>query len=126
MFATLKPLHDVLRDAGRNMGVAAAANAAGAAAQLTSKEQSFMQAYHADLDDTYELCTKFQHTNNTREITSAWDIYCHVFKSINRQLHSMTSLELQFISPKLYHVCIWSDLLWLMLWCLSVHIRRVD
>ena len=66
-----------------------------------------MQAYHADLDDAYELCSKFQKTNNTREITSAWDIYCHVFKSINRQLHSMTSLELQFISPKLYHVCTW-------------------
>lgn len=107
MFTTLKPLHDLLREAGRNINTSAstAANAAAAAAaQLTAKEQSFVQAYHADLDDAYELCTKFQHTNNTREITSAWDIYCHVFKSINRQLHSMTSLELQFISPKLYHV----------------------
>lgn len=31
----------------------------------------------------------------------AWDLYYHVFKRINKQLHSLTTLELQYVSPAL-------------------------
>ncbi len=31
----------------------------------------------------------------------AWDLYYHVFKRINKQLHSITTLELQYVSPAL-------------------------
>jgi hypothetical protein len=33
--------------------------------------------------------------------TQAWDLYYHVFKRINKQLHSMTTLELQYVAPAL-------------------------
>jgi len=31
----------------------------------------------------------------------AWDLYYHVFKRINKQLHGMTQLELQYAAPAL-------------------------
>ena len=31
----------------------------------------------------------------------AWDLYYHVFKRINKQLHSLTTLELQYVAPAL-------------------------
>ena len=33
--------------------------------------------------------------------TQAWDLYYHVFKRINKQLHSLTTLELQYVAPAL-------------------------
>lgn len=34
-------------------------------------------------------------------MTQAWDLYYHVFRRISKQLPSLTSLELQYVSPKL-------------------------
>ena len=31
----------------------------------------------------------------------AWDLYYHVFKRINKQLHSLATLELQYVAPAL-------------------------
>lgn len=36
-----------------------------------------------------------------RDLTQAWDIYYHVFQRISKQLPQLTSLELQYVSPKL-------------------------
>lgn len=33
--------------------------------------------------------------------SQAWDLYYHVFRKINKQLPQMTSLDLQYVSPKL-------------------------
>ena len=33
--------------------------------------------------------------------SKAWDLYYHVFKRINKQLHSLTTLELQYVAPAL-------------------------
>lgn len=43
----------------------------------------------------------FQSTNNPRDLNQAWDLYYHVFRRISRQLPQLTSLELQYVSPKL-------------------------
>ena len=36
-----------------------------------------------------------------RDLTQAWDLYYHVFRRISKQLPQLTSLELQYVSPKL-------------------------
>ncbi len=35
------------------------------------------------------------------ELHQAWDLYYHVFKRINKQLPSLTVLELQYVAPAL-------------------------
>lgn len=40
-------------------------------------------------------------TGNPRDLTQAWDLYYHVFRRISKQLPQLTSLELQYVSPKL-------------------------
>lgn len=40
-------------------------------------------------------------TGNVRDLTQAWDLYYHVFRRISKQLPQLTSLELQYVSPKL-------------------------
>lgn len=36
-----------------------------------------------------------------RDLSQAWDLYYHVFRRISRQLPQLTSLELQYVSPRL-------------------------
>lgn len=40
-------------------------------------------------------------SGNIRDLNQAWDLYYHVFRRISRQLPQLTSLELQYVSPKL-------------------------
>ena len=35
------------------------------------------------------------------ELHQAWDLYYHVFKRINKQLPSLTTLDLQYVAPAL-------------------------
>ncbi len=44
---------------------------------------------------------KYQRTGNVKDLTQAWDLYYHVFRRISKQLPQLTSLELQYVSPKL-------------------------
>ncbi|CAH0563403.1 unnamed protein product [Brassicogethes aeneus] len=67
----------------------------------TLKETSFHQAYGRDLHDAHDWCQRFRVTSNTRDLNQAWDLYYHVFRRISRQLPQLTSLELQYVSPKL-------------------------
>jgi hypothetical protein len=59
-----------------------------------------------------EVTYTLQETSRTRLVTptehhthtippQAWDLYYHVFKRINKQLHSLTTLELQYVAPAL-------------------------
>ena len=43
----------------------------------------------------------YQRTGNVKDLTQAWDLYYHVFRRISKQLPQLTSLELQYVSPKL-------------------------
>ena len=36
-----------------------------------------------------------------RDLNQAWNLYYQVFRRISRQLPQLTSLELQYVSPKL-------------------------
>ncbi|CAI7993434.1 Serine/threonine-protein kinase tor, partial [Geodia barretti] len=67
----------------------------------TLKEISFNHAYGRDLAEAYEWCKKYQSTANVKELTQAWELYYHVFRKISKQLPQLTTLELQYVSPKL-------------------------
>eukprot|EP00252_Welwitschia_mirabilis_P018999 TRINITY_DN4284_c0_g1_i1.p1 TRINITY_DN4284_c0_g1~~TRINITY_DN4284_c0_g1_i1.p1 ORF type:complete len:1768 (+),score=306.64 TRINITY_DN4284_c0_g1_i1:368-5305(+) len=84
MLAVLEPLHAMLEE-GPN----------------TLKEVAFMQAYGRELQEAHECCLKYKRTGKEAEITQAWDLYYHVFRRINKQLPSLTTLELQCVSPDL-------------------------
>ncbi|KAL7026943.1 hypothetical protein ACKWTF_005245 [Chironomus riparius] len=84
MFDTLAPLHAMLQRGPQ-----------------TLKETSFNQAYGRELSDAFEWCNNYKVTGNMRDLTQAWDLYYHVFRRISKQLPQLTSLELQYVSPKL-------------------------
>ncbi|XP_028061654.1 serine/threonine-protein kinase TOR isoform X1 [Camellia sinensis] len=88
MLKVLEPLHEVLEEgAMRN--------------NTTMKEKAFIQAYHHELLEAYECCMKYKKTGKDAELTQAWDLYYHVFRRIEKQLQTLTSLDLQSVSPEL-------------------------
>lgn len=84
MFAILEPLHKVL-DKGPE----------------TLRETSFQQAYGRDLQEAHEWSKKYRKSNVAKDINYAWDLYYAVFRKINKQLPQLTTLEFQYVSPKL-------------------------
>lgn len=48
-----------------------------------------------------EWCQQYKVSGNVRDLNQAWDLYYHVFRRITRQLPQLTSLELNYVSPKL-------------------------
>ena len=84
MFAVLEPLHSKMERGPQ-----------------TLKETSFNQAHGRDLMEAQEWCKKYQRSGNVKDLTQAWDLYYHVFRKIAKQLPQLTSLELQYVSPKL-------------------------
>ena len=67
----------------------------------TNKETAFLQAYGRDLNDARDFCSRFLRSKNTKDIDLAWEKYYSVFKRITKQLPSMTTLELSYVSPRL-------------------------
>ncbi|KAH7836314.1 hypothetical protein Vadar_034584 [Vaccinium darrowii] len=88
MLKVLEPLHEML-DNG------AMAN------NTTIKEKAFIQAYHHELLEAYECCMNYKRSGRDGDLTQAWDLYYHVFRRIDKQLHSLTTLDLQSVSPEL-------------------------
>ncbi|KAI8836345.1 armadillo-type protein [Chytridium lagenaria] len=84
MFATLEPLHQMLERGPE-----------------TLREISFNQAFGRDLQEALDWCKKYKRTQNINDLNQAWDLYYHVFRRINKQLPQLTTLELQYVSPKL-------------------------
>ncbi|ETN82455.1 rapamycin binding domain protein, partial [Necator americanus] len=84
MMETLEPVHKMIEKG-----------------PTTLKEQSFNQTYYCELSDAYKFCQAFKRTENVKELTQAWEIYCQVFKKITAQLRQLTSLDLNYISPML-------------------------
>lgn len=84
MFATLEPLHAALEKG-----------------PSTLREMSFQTAFARDLHDAYEWAQNFKKSNDMSHMNQAWDIYYRVFRRISRQLPQLTSLDLQYVSPKL-------------------------
>ena len=53
------------------------------------------------MQEALDWCKKYKRTNNAQELNQAWDLYYNVFRRINKQLPQLTTLELQYVSPKL-------------------------
>ena len=60
-----------------------------------------VQAYGHELEEAYEWCNKYRVSRKEAELHQAWDLYYHVFKRINKQLPSLTVLEVQYVAPAL-------------------------
>lgn len=88
MLKVLEPLHEMLEE-----GVIRE--------NTTVKERAFIEAYHHDLLQAHECCKKYKKTGKDAELTQAWDLYYHVFRRIDKQLQSLTTLDLQSVSPEL-------------------------
>ncbi|PIN07839.1 DNA-dependent protein kinase [Handroanthus impetiginosus] len=88
MLNVLEPLHQMLEEgAMRN--------------NTTIKEKAFIQAYRHELMEAHECCMNYRRTGRDVELTQAWDLYYHVFKRIDKQLSTLTTLDLQSVSPEL-------------------------
>ncbi|XP_041013717.1 serine/threonine-protein kinase TOR-like isoform X1 [Juglans microcarpa x Juglans regia] len=88
MLKVLEPLHDMLEEGVlRN--------------STTIKERAFIEAYRHELQEAYECCMKYKRTGKDAELTQAWDLYYHVFRRIDKQLQSLTTLDLRSVSPEL-------------------------
>ena len=88
MFAILEPLHQMMERGPE-----------------TLREISFHQAFGRDLQEALEWCKKHKMSNLENDLQQAWDLYYHVFRRINKQLPQLTTLELQYVSPKLLDAC---------------------
>jgi len=84
MLTALEPLHQMMEKGPQ-----------------TLRETSFNQAYGRDLMEAQDWCRKYQRSGNVKDLTQAWDLYYLVFRRISKQLPQLTSLELQYVSPKL-------------------------
>jgi FKBP12-rapamycin complex-associated protein len=87
MIETLAPLHAML-DRGAE----------------TLREISFIQSFGRELKEAHDWCNSFRQTQDLADLNAAWDLYYQVFRKINRQLPSLMSLEMQYVSPKLKKV----------------------
>jgi FKBP12-rapamycin complex-associated protein len=67
----------------------------------TLQEGAFVAAYGRELGEAAEWCSRYRNTGREADLNNAWDLYYHVFKRINKQLPTMTQLELQHVSPRL-------------------------
>jgi FKBP12-rapamycin complex-associated protein len=84
MFQTLQPLHAML-DKGPE----------------TLREISFIQSFGRELQEARDWCNTFRTSGEMGDLNQAWDLYYQVFRKIARQLPSLMTLELQYVSPKL-------------------------
>ncbi|XP_042452346.1 serine/threonine-protein kinase TOR-like [Zingiber officinale] len=84
MLAALEPLHAKLEEGPE-----------------TFIENAFVQTYGRELQEARDCCLKYRSTGKDAELTQAWDLYYHVFKRIDKQLPSLTTLDLQSVSPEL-------------------------
>ena len=63
----------------------------------TLREVSFQQAFGRDLADARGWCQKYERGRKEADLNQAWDLYYHVFRRINKQLPTMTTIELQYV-----------------------------
>lgn len=109
MFATLEPLHAMLERGPQTLKetsfhqVILSLQKPSFFLHLITKLIYFeqIQAYGRELLEAQDWCRRYKTSLNVRDLNQAWDLYYHVFRRISRQLPQLTSLELQYVSPKL-------------------------
>jgi FKBP12-rapamycin complex-associated protein len=84
MIETLEPLHAAIERGS-----------------TTLNERTFLDSYSNDLTQAHECIRSFQRSRDQRELHQAWDLYHQVFKRIHAQLPNITSLELDYVSPRM-------------------------
>ncbi|KAG2011794.1 atypical/PIKK/FRAP protein kinase [Coprinopsis cinerea AmutBmut pab1-1] len=84
MIMALEPLHKLLEKG-----------------PTTARETSFAQVFGRELAEAREACKRYQIYGDPTELDKAWDIYYGVFKKVEKQLPSLTTLDLQYVSPSL-------------------------
>ncbi|KAM3720293.1 Target of rapamycin [Dirofilaria immitis] len=84
MFELLDPLHEMIERGA-----------------TTLKEQSFKQTYENELKEAWNACRCYLRSQNAKELNQAWDLYYIVFRKISSQLRQLTSLDLNYVSPRL-------------------------
>lgn len=84
MTAALKPLHDLIE-----------------AGPSTARETSFVQVFGTELREARDACKRYRSYGDTAELDKAWDIYYAVFRKIEKQLPTLQTLDLQYVSPNL-------------------------
>ncbi|EXX79983.1 Tor1p [Rhizophagus irregularis DAOM 197198w] len=67
----------------------------------TLREVAFVQAYGRELQEAGGWCKKYKQTGDMTFLSQAWQIYHEMFKKITAQVGTITTLELQYVSPKL-------------------------
>lgn len=67
----------------------------------TTREVSFVQVHGKDLREAREACHRYLRHHETSDMDKAWDIYYAVFRRIEKQLPLLTTIDLQYASPKL-------------------------
>ncbi|KAL1192594.1 Serine/threonine-protein kinase TOR [Cardamine amara subsp. amara] len=88
MLKVLEPLHEMLEEGVRKDNT-------------TIQERAFIEAYRHELQEAYDCCKNYKKTGKDAELTQAWDLYYNVFKRIDKQLASLTTLDLESVSPEL-------------------------
>ena len=86
MLLSLAPLHELM-DGGAE----------------TLREGAFLHTYGRDLTEAREWCIKYleEGKQHASDLNQAWDLYCNVYRKMNKQLSQINNLELQYVSPKL-------------------------
>ena len=94
MLDCLKPLHKLM-NAGAD----------------TPSEKAFEREHGKELKEAEKCLKRFEELNKLdgdehkdekeEQLSRAWDLYYHVFRYINKELQTMTHLELEVVSPKL-------------------------
>lgn len=69
------------------------------------------QNYGRELNEAYECTQKYRQSRREAELHQAWDMYYHVFKRINKQLPTLTVLDLQYVAPALVRAQVRSHLM---------------
>jgi FKBP12-rapamycin complex-associated protein len=85
MLAVLTPLHKMMEKGAE-----------------TANERAFIQSFGRELDEALKWCNSYRRTERESDLNQAWDLYCQVFRKINKQLPTSTTLELQAVSPRLH------------------------
>ncbi|CAG8465028.1 34810_t:CDS:10, partial [Racocetra persica] len=67
----------------------------------TLREMAFVQAYGRELQEAGGWCKKYKQTGDMTFLAQAWQIYHELFKKITTQVGTITSLDFQYVSPKL-------------------------
>ncbi|KAG8626630.1 hypothetical protein KVT40_005575 [Elsinoe batatas] len=83
-FRVLDPLHQMLDEGAQ-----------------TLREISFIQTFGRDLQEARDWCNAYKNSHDKGDLQQAWDLYYQVFKKISKQLPQLTTLELQYVSPRL-------------------------